>query len=55
MEQGTIEREITIGASPEVVYEVISTPEHIRGWWNGADTDIAARPGSTSWRARNLA
>ncbi len=46
MEQGTIEREITIEASPEVVYEVISTPEHIRGWWNGAETDIAARQGS---------
>ncbi len=46
MEQGTIEREITIDASPETVFEVISSPEHIRGWWNGADTDIAAQPGS---------
>ena len=48
MEQGTIEREITIEASPEVVYEVISTPEHIRGWWNGAETDLAAETGATA-------
>jgi uncharacterized protein YndB with AHSA1/START domain len=33
MEHGSIEREIHIGARPEVVYEVISTPEHLREWW----------------------
>jgi uncharacterized protein YndB with AHSA1/START domain len=33
MEQGTIEREIHIEAAPEVVYEVISRPEHMREWW----------------------
>jgi uncharacterized protein YndB with AHSA1/START domain len=33
MEHGTIEREIHIDASPEVVYEVITTPEHISQWW----------------------
>ena len=32
-EYGSIEREIRIDATPEVVYEVISTPEHLRGWW----------------------
>ncbi|MFC5910159.1 SRPBCC family protein [Streptacidiphilus monticola] len=32
-EYGSIEREIHIEASPEVVYEVISTPEHLREWW----------------------
>lgn len=32
-EYGSIEREIHIEATPEVVYEVISTPEHLRGWW----------------------
>lgn len=33
MEYGTIERELHIDASPEVVYEVISSPEHLREWW----------------------
>ncbi len=33
MEYGSIEREIQIDATPEVVYEVISTPEHLREWW----------------------
>ena len=33
MEYGSIEREIHVEATPEVVYEVISTPEHLRGWW----------------------
>ena len=33
MEYGSIEREIQIEASPEVVYQVVSTPEHLREWW----------------------
>jgi uncharacterized protein YndB with AHSA1/START domain len=33
MEHGTIEREIHVAASPEVVFEVISTSEHLREWW----------------------
>jgi uncharacterized protein YndB with AHSA1/START domain len=33
MEYGSIEREIHVDAAPEVVYEVVSTPEHLRGWW----------------------
>jgi uncharacterized protein YndB with AHSA1/START domain len=33
MEYGSIEREIHVEATPEVLYEVISTPEHVRGWW----------------------
>jgi uncharacterized protein YndB with AHSA1/START domain len=33
MEYGSIERELRIDASPEVVYEVISSPEHLREWW----------------------
>ncbi|MEY9875265.1 uncharacterized protein YndB with AHSA1/START domain [Streptacidiphilus sp. MAP12-33] len=33
MEYGSIEREIHVDASPEVVYEVVSTPEHLAGWW----------------------
>ena len=33
MEQGTIEREIYVDASPEVVFDVVSSPEHLTGWW----------------------
>jgi len=33
MQFGTIEREIQIEASPEVVFDVVSSPEHLREWW----------------------
>jgi uncharacterized protein YndB with AHSA1/START domain len=33
MEHGSIEREIYVDAAPEVVFEVISRPEHLREWW----------------------
>ncbi len=33
MEYGTIEREIHIEAAPEVVFDVVSRPEHLREWW----------------------
>jgi len=33
MEFGTIEREIHIDAPPEIVFEVVSRPEHLREWW----------------------
>lgn len=33
MEYGSIERQIRVDATPEVVYEVISQPEHLREWW----------------------
>jgi uncharacterized protein YndB with AHSA1/START domain len=43
LEQGTIARELTIDASPEVVYAVISSPEHLREWWpDEADLDPVA-------------
>ena len=32
-EQGTIEREVQIDASPETVFEVITSPEHLEEWW----------------------
>jgi uncharacterized protein YndB with AHSA1/START domain len=45
MEFGTIEREIYVDASPEVVFEVVSRPEHVREWWpDDAQYDLA--PGS---------
>ena len=33
MEYGKIEREIEIDASPAVVFEVITSPEHLTQWW----------------------
>ena len=33
MEYGSIERDIHVDASPEVVFEVISRPEHMQEWW----------------------
>lgn len=38
MEYGTLERQIHIEASPEVVFEVVSRPEHIREWWSDEAT-----------------
>ncbi|MCU1675940.1 MAG: activator of Hsp90 ATPase 1 family protein [Frankiales bacterium] len=46
MEYGSIERELRIDATPEVVYQVISSPEHMREWWpDGAELDPV--PGAT--------
>jgi uncharacterized protein YndB with AHSA1/START domain len=33
MELGTIEREIYVEASPETVFEVVSSPDHLKEWW----------------------
>jgi uncharacterized protein YndB with AHSA1/START domain len=51
MEFGSIERELTIDASPEVVYEVISSAEHMREWWpEHAEFDaIAGATGSITF------
>jgi uncharacterized protein YndB with AHSA1/START domain len=35
---GSIERELFIEASPEVVFEVISDPRHVGQWWADAAT-----------------
>lgn len=51
MEYGSIERELHIDASPEVVFEVLSSPEHIRDWWS-AESDlepVAGATGSLTW------
>ena len=44
MEFGTIEREIHIDASPEVVFDVVSSPEHLREWWPD-EAEYPAIPG----------
>ena len=33
MEFETIEREVQIDASPATVFEVITSPEHLKEWW----------------------
>ncbi len=33
MEFGSIEREIYIDAAPEIVFAVVSDPEHVSQWW----------------------
>jgi uncharacterized protein YndB with AHSA1/START domain len=45
MEFGTIEREIHVAAAPEVVFEVISSPEHLREWWPD-EAEVVAAPGA---------
>jgi uncharacterized protein YndB with AHSA1/START domain len=44
VEHGTIEREIHIDASPEVVFDVVSSPEHLREWWPD-EAEYSALPG----------
>jgi uncharacterized protein YndB with AHSA1/START domain len=33
MELGTLVREVYIEASPDVVFEVVSSPDHVKEWW----------------------
>ncbi len=47
MEHGTIEREMHVSAPPEVVFEVISSPEHIREWWQADAVEITPVAGTT--------
>ncbi|MEV6847601.1 SRPBCC family protein [Actinoplanes sp. NPDC051411] len=46
MEMGTIEREIFVEAPPEIVFDIVSSPEHVRQWWPD-DARYEASPGST--------
>jgi len=46
MEYGSIEREIHVEATPELVYEVISTAEHLRQWWPD-EAELQPVPGAT--------
>jgi uncharacterized protein YndB with AHSA1/START domain len=45
MEFGTIEREIFVEALPEVVFDVVSSPEHLQEWWPDEAT-YERRPGA---------
>jgi len=44
MEYGTLVKRVHIDASPTVVYEVVSTPEHIAQWWTD-EADFEPAPG----------
>ena len=46
MDDGTtIEREIEIAASAATVFEVITSPEHLKEWWPD-EAELDARPGA---------
>jgi uncharacterized protein YndB with AHSA1/START domain len=47
MEYASIEREVHIQASPEVVFEVVSRPEHLKEWWPDETTLASSAPGAT--------
>jgi uncharacterized protein YndB with AHSA1/START domain len=46
MEYGSIEREVHVDASPEIVFEVITTPDHLKEWWPD-DAAFEPVPGAT--------
>lgn len=48
MDYGTIERELYIDASPEVVFEVVSSPRHIAEWWSD-EAEFSLTPGDSGW------
>ena len=45
MEFGSIEREIYVEASPDVVFDVVSSPDHLKEWWPD-DARYEPTPGS---------
>jgi len=51
-EFGSIERELYVDAPPEVVFEVISRPEHLREWWPDEATldPVPGGVGELAWR-----
>jgi uncharacterized protein YndB with AHSA1/START domain len=46
VEYGAIEKQVYIDAAPEVVYAIVSSPEHIAQWW-AESADFDARPGGS--------
>ena len=55
MEFGKLEREVLIEATPDVVFDVVSRPEHISRWWaDKAELDpVAGAVGELSWDGRD--
>jgi uncharacterized protein YndB with AHSA1/START domain len=54
MEHGSIERQIHVGAPPEVVYDLVSDPGHVARWWiDVADFEPAPdRSGVLGWNVK---
>ncbi len=46
METGTIRREHYVEASPDIVYDVVSRPEHLSQWW-AQDAHLEPNAGAT--------
>lgn len=46
MEYASIEREIHVEAAPEIVYEVVSSPDHVAQWWPD-EADFSGIPGES--------
>ena len=44
----TIERELYIDAPPEVVFEVVSSPQHVAEWWSD-QAEFSPTPGDPGW------
>ncbi|KKD06359.1 SRPBCC domain-containing protein [Streptomyces sp. WM6386] len=52
MEYGSIERDLHVDASPDMVFEVVSRPEHMREWWpdDARFESAEGAPGELFWR-----
>jgi len=48
VDTSTIERELYIDASPEVVFDVISNPRHVAQWWSD-DAEFSSTAGEPGW------
>lgn len=46
MEFGSIDREVSIAAPPEVVFDVVSDPAHVAQWWPDEANYATAEPGT---------
>ena len=46
MEFGTIEREIYVDATPNIVFDVVSSPDHVQQWWPD-EAHYQPAPGAT--------
>lgn len=55
MEHGTLTREIRIEATPDVVFDVVSRPEHIAKWWSddASFEPVAGATGELVWGERS--
>jgi uncharacterized protein YndB with AHSA1/START domain len=54
VEFGKLEREIRIDAAPEIVFDVVSRPEHIKMWWSddASFEPVAGEVGELVWGER---